>query len=178
MSHCSISSSEASGFSELMSYWTWSDLILFLFYRLFFDEDQRWPIRVVVLLDPSISLGKKITESRCKYLLDKVLSNGEIENGETFRIFFFFWHLDLVISQIGNEMEKENLGFSMKRKSRIVGRIVFCVKMSQLFILSCLTTMWKILLYIPFENTRALFCFSLTVDENVGTAHLIKGFVF
>ena len=55
--------------------------------------------------------------------------------------FSFFCHLDLVISQIGNEMEEENLGFSMKRKSRIVGRIVFCVKMTQLFILSCLTTL-------------------------------------
>ena len=34
------------------------------------------------------------------------------------------------------------------------------------------------LLYIPFENTRALFCFSSTIDENTDTAHLIEGFVF
>ena len=35
------------------------------------------------------------------------------------------------------------------------------------------------LLYIlPFKNTRALFCFSLTIDEIPYTVHLIEGFVF
>ena len=31
---------------------------------------------------------------------------------------------------------------------------------------------------IPFKYTRALFCFSSTIDENTDTAHLIEGFVF
>ena len=34
------------------------------------------------------------------------------------------------------------------------------------------------LLYIPFKNTRTLFCFSSTIDETTDTVHLIKGFVF
>ena len=29
------------------------------------------------------------------------------------------------------------------------------------------------LLYIPFKNTRALFRFSYTIDENTDTVHLI-----
>ena len=31
------------------------------------------------------------------------------------------------------------------------------------------------LLYIPFENIRALFCFISTIDENTDTVHLIEG---
>ena len=27
----------------------------------------------------------------------------------------------------------------------------------------------------PFKNTRALFCFSSTIDENTDTVHLIEG---
>ena len=30
----------------------------------------------------------------------------------------------------------------------------------------------------PFKNTRALFCFSSTIDENTNTVHLIERFVF
>ena len=29
-----------------------------------------------------------------------------------------------------------------------------------------------------FKNTRALFCFRLTIDENTGTVHLIEVFDF
>ena len=34
------------------------------------------------------------------------------------------------------------------------------------------------LLYIPFENTRAFFCFSWTIDENMDNVHLIERFDF
>ena len=34
------------------------------------------------------------------------------------------------------------------------------------------------LLYTPFKNARALFCFSSAIDENTDTAHLIEVFVF
>ena len=34
------------------------------------------------------------------------------------------------------------------------------------------------LLYIPFQNTRTLFCFSSTIDEKTDIVHLIQGFVF
>ena len=34
------------------------------------------------------------------------------------------------------------------------------------------------LLYTPFKNARALFCFSSTIDENIDTVHLIEVFVF
>ena len=30
----------------------------------------------------------------------------------------------------------------------------------------------------PFKITRALFCFSSTIDENTNTVHLIERFVF
>ena len=30
----------------------------------------------------------------------------------------------------------------------------------------------------PFKNTRALFCFSSAIDENIDTVHLIEEFVF
>ena len=30
----------------------------------------------------------------------------------------------------------------------------------------------------PFKNTRALFCFSSTIDENTNTVHLIERFAF
>ena len=30
----------------------------------------------------------------------------------------------------------------------------------------------------PSKNTRALICFSSTIDENTDTVHLIEGFVF
>ena len=82
-----------------------------------------------------------------------------------------------MVSQIGNEMEDENVSFSMKRKGHC-SRMAFCVKITQLFIRSYLTTPGKMILYIPFQNTRTLFCFSSTIDENTDIVHLIKGFVF
>ena len=53
--------------------------------------------------------------------------------------FYLFKHLDLVVSQIGNEMEDGNVSFYMKRKGQY-GRIVFCVKITELFILFYLKT--------------------------------------
>ena len=63
--------------------------LFFFFFACFFVDEERWPIRVVVLLHPSILLGTKRTESRSNYLQDKVRSNREIRNEETFRIFCF-----------------------------------------------------------------------------------------
>ena len=88
-------------------------------------------IRVVVLLDPSILLGKKSTESRSKYLQDKTQSNREIRNGKPF-VFSLFSDLNLVVSQIGNEMEDANVRFPMKRGQ--YSRRAFCVRITQLFI--------------------------------------------
>ena len=61
----------------------------FVFFLFAFVEEQRWSIRVVVFLDPSILLGKKGEERRSKYLQGKIQSNGVLRNGETFRIFSF-----------------------------------------------------------------------------------------
>ena len=76
-----------------------------------------------------------------------------------------------------NEMEDGNLRFSIKRKGQF-SRIAFCVnlaQLAQLFTLSYLTTPWKM---FPFNNTRALSCFSLTIDEISDTVYLIEGFAF
>ena len=75
---------------------------------------------------------------------------------------------------IGNETEDGNVKFSMKKKGQYC-RIVFCMNLVQLFILSYLATPWKM---FPFKNTRALQCFSSTIDENSNTVYLIKAFVF
>ena len=58
--------------------------------------------------------------------------------------------LDLVVRQMGNEMEDGDARFSMNRKGQ----------------------------FISFKNTSALFCFSSTIDENTDTVYLIEGFVF
>ena len=87
----------------------------------------------------SFHIIRKEKKSQSKYLYDKVQSNGEIRNGETFRIFSFFQDSDLVVNQIGNEMEGNSERFSIKRKEQY-SRIAFCVKITQLFILSYLTT--------------------------------------
>ena len=71
-------------------------------------------------------------------------------------------------------MEDENV----RGRKGHCSRIAFCVKITQLFIRSYLTTPGKMLLYIPFQNTRTLFCFSSTIDENTDIVHLIQGFVF
>ena len=62
----------------------------------------------------------------------------------------------------------------MKRKG-LYSTIAFCVNLAQLFILSYLTTPWKM---FPSKNTRALICFSSTIDKNTDTIYLIEGFVF
>ena len=68
-------------------------------------------------------------------------------------------------------MEDGNIRFSLKRK-RQYSRITFCMEITQLFILSYLT--------IPctFNSTRALLCFSSTIDENTDTVYLIEGFAY
>ena len=71
-------------------------------------------------------------------------------------------------------MEDENVRFSIKRKGQYSGT-EFCMNITQLFILSHLTTPRKMSLYIlPFRNTRALFCFSSTIDENNDTVLLTE----
>ena len=66
-----------------------------------FFEEERWPIRVLVLLDPSILIEKKNGRRKCKLLY--------VEEGT-------------------------------------VSTIAFCVNLAQLFILSYLTTPWKMFL--------------------------------
>ena len=65
----------------------------------------------------------------------------------------------------GNEIEDGNAAFPVKRKWQY-SRIEFCMNLAQLFILSYLTTPWKM---FPFESTRALFYFISTIDENTNT---------
>ena len=72
------------------------------------------------------------------------------------------------------QMEDRNVRFYIKRKGQY-STIAFCVNLAQLFILSYLTTRSKM---FPSKNTRALICFSSTIDENTNTIHLIEGFVF
>ena len=71
-------------------------------------------------------------------------------------------------------MEDGNVRFYMKRKGQY-STIAFCVNLAHLFILSYLTTPKKM---FPSQNTRALICFSSTIDENTDIVHLIEGFVF
>ena len=99
----------------------------------------------------------------------------KLETGKPFA-FSLFRDLHLVVSQIGNEMEDVNVRFSIRRKGQY-SRIAFCVKITQLFILSYLTTPLKMLLY-PFLETRPLFIFSSSIDENTDTVHLIEVFLF
>ena len=95
-----------------------------------------------------------------------------------FFLLVFYWRVIRVVVLlhppifISNEMEGRNVRFSMKRK-RQCGRIVFCMNLAQLFILSYVTTPWMM---FPFKNSRALFCFSSTIDEHTNTAHLIEWF--
>ena len=58
--------------------------------------------------------------------------------GKTFP-FSLFYDLDLMACQIGNEMKHRNVRFSMKRKGQY-SSIEYCVNITQLFILSHLTT--------------------------------------
>ena len=62
----------------------------------------------------------------------------------------------------------------MKRKG-LYSTIAFYVNLAQLFILSYLTTPWKM---FPSKNTGALICFSSTIDKNTDAIYLIEGFVF
>ena len=70
-------------------------------------------------------------------------------------------------------MEGRNVRFAMKRKGQY-SSTALCVNLTQLFILSYLTTQRMM---FPFKKTRALFCCSF-IDENTDTVHLIEGFVF
>ena len=79
-----------------------------------------------------------------------------------------FEDLDVMVSQIGNEMEDKNVKFSLKWKGQY-SRIVFFAKITQLFIPLYLTTPSKMLL-IPIWNTCALLWFSSTIDENTDTS--------
>ena len=71
----------------------------------------------------------------------------------------------------------KNTFFSEHVRATISGysRIEFCVNIAQLVILSYPTTPRKM---FPFKNTRTLFSFSSTIDENTDTVHLIEEFVF
>ena len=71
---------------------------------------------------------------------------------------------------IGNEMEDGNVRFSIKSKGQY-SRIAFCMNLAQLFIRSYITALWNM---FPFKNTRALFCFSSTIDENTDTVLFFK----
>ena len=63
-------------------------------------------------------------------------------------------------------MEDGNVRFYVKGKVQH-SRIAFCLNLAQLFILYP-TTPWKI---FPSKNTRALICFSSTIDENTDTVN-------
>ena len=101
--------------------------------------------------------GKKSAASRTKYLQDKLQKNEEIRYGETFRILSF-----LEFEFAGQSDRKwsgwrENVRFSMKRMEQY-SRIAFWVKITRLFILSHLTTPWKMLLY-PFLKHSCFILF-------------------
>ena len=51
-------------------------VLFFCLFLLVFVKGQRWPIRVVVILDSSILLGKKSAERRTKYVYNKLQNNG------------------------------------------------------------------------------------------------------
>ena len=68
----------------------------------------------------------------------KYRATGKLEMGNLSH--FVFQDLDLVLSQIGNEMKDGNVRFSMNRKGKY-SRIAFYVKITQIFILSYLATL-------------------------------------
>ena len=68
----------------------------------------------------------------------KYRTMGKLEMGKLFA-FSLFQYLDLVVSQIGNEMKDGNVKFSMKRKGQY-SKVAFSVKITQIFIFSALTT--------------------------------------
>ena len=69
----------------------------------------------------------------------KYRATRKLEMGMPFA-FSLFWDLDLVVSQIGNEMKDGNVRFSIKRKGQY-RKIAFSMKITQIFILSYLTTL-------------------------------------
>ena len=70
----------------------------------------------------------------------------EMRCGETFPSFSFLGFGFGVQSDRKLNGRRRNVRFFMKRKEQY-GRIAFCLKLTQLFILSYLTTPWKMLLY-------------------------------
>ena len=62
----------------------------------------------------------------------------------------------------------------MKRKGQY-SRIAFCVK-NNLVLHPFIS--YNTVQDISSKNTRALICFSSTIDENTDNVHLIEGFVF
>ena len=67
----------------------------------------------------------------------KYRTTGKLEMGKLFA-FSLFQYLDLVVSQIGNEMKDGNVKFSMKRKGQY-SKVAFSVKITQIFMFSALT---------------------------------------
>ena len=58
----------------------WFDVLLgnklsvikwYLFFALFFVEEERWPMRVVVLLDPSIFISNEMEEGNVRFSMKK-----------------------------------------------------------------------------------------------------------
>ena len=64
----------------------------------------------------------------------KYRATRKLEMGKPFT-FSLFENLDLMVSQIGNEMKYGNIRFSMRGKGQD-SRIAFSVKITQIFILS------------------------------------------
>ena len=58
-------------------------------------------MRVVVLLDPCILLGKKVQKVEARISKIKYRATANLEMGKLFA-FFLFYDLDLVVSQIAN----------------------------------------------------------------------------
>ena len=50
--------------------------VFFCLFLLVFVKGKRWPIRVVVILDSSILLGKKSAERQTQYVYNKLQNNG------------------------------------------------------------------------------------------------------
>ena len=82
---------------------------------------------------------RKVQKSEASISETKYTTTEKLEMGKT-SAFSLFQHLGLVVSQVGNEMEDGNVSLSMKRKGKY-SRIIFWVKITQLFIISCLKTL-------------------------------------
>ena len=61
----------------------------YLFYWLFFVEEQKWKIRVVFLSEISISLGKKSKKVKANISNLKYIATGNMGTGKPFGFFSF-----------------------------------------------------------------------------------------